>query len=120
MCIAWTAQYDPFHRSASAEPVDADVFSSPTARHEVDDEQVTASSSLPSGPPGLAAFRTVQILPFQDSASGSSSGSSALPTARHHVADEQVTAVSSLAAPAASGAGNVVQAWPFQPLAQDV
>jgi hypothetical protein len=113
--VAWTLQVVPFRVSANGS-TELSVALDPTAVQAVAKVQETASSELPALPIGVGVVWTVQAVPFQNSANGSSMSSSLteMPTAVQAVGAVQETPVSEAYSSLVGGVDSEVQVLPFQ------
>jgi hypothetical protein len=116
--VVWMDQAVPFQVSASVDvsPVEASLMYEPTAVHAVADRHETPSKEACMPGAGLGVGWIDQWVPFQCSASGTSSDEfvAAAPTAVQEVADEHETADRELSPAPGLGVGWIDQRVPFQ------
>ena len=110
---ASSTQLVPFQRSASGDCGDTALLllKDPTAVHELAELHDTPLRMAKKAPLGLGVAWTVQLLPFQRSASGAPPE---MPTVMHEVAEVHDTACRALELALGLGLGSIAQRLPFQ------
>src|SRR5579863_618795 len=114
--VGWIVHVRPFQRSTRVSDLEFVMLLSPTAVHEVADEQDTPTSSLPSIPP-VGGFRVGWIVHFEPFQCSASVLLPSLPTAVQARGDQHDTASSSTSAPGAAGRRWITHFLPFQRMA---
>src|SRR6202035_185214 len=109
--VCWIAQLVPFQRSANIVAVPLEVKDSPTAIHELAEVHDTPLRMPKKAPLGLGVAWTVQLLPFQRSASGAPPE---MPTVMHEVAEVHDTACRALELALGLWRDSIARRLPFQ------